>query len=130
MLSLVVLLATVVFMTAAQAALPPGSYGKLRAQAQEKLRIKITGVEQQGTGPKLQVIFTAEVLAAERSATGLKPGDQITIQSYHWTKSYAGPKNPPVLPKGWVGVAYLNKAKGSGKNYELAAYGESFEPAR
>jgi len=133
-LTLVTLLASVIFLAAAQAALPPGSYEKLKAEAQEKLKIKIVGVEQQGKGPKLEVIFTAEVLAVERSASGLKPGDRITIQSYRWTKSYAGPTNPPVLPQGWVGVAYLNqakgKAKGPGQNYTLAAYGESFEASR
>lgn len=129
MLSLVVLLATVVFLTAAQAALPPGSYDKLKAGAQEKLKIKVVEVAKQGKDPKLKVTFTAQVLAVERSATGLKPGDQITIQSYRWTKRYAGPKNPPILPKGWVGIAYLNKAPGPGPNYKLAAYGDSFEPS-
>jgi hypothetical protein len=129
MLRLVTLMASVVFLTPAWAALPPGSYDKLKAQAQEKLKIKVVEVKQQGKGPKLKVTFAAEVLQVERSATGLKPGDRITIQSYRWTRSYAGPKNPPVLPKGWVGVAYLNKATGSGKNYKLAAYGESFEPS-
>ena len=128
-LSLVTLLA-LVFGAVAQAELPPGSYDKLKAGAQEKFKIKIVGVEQQGKDPKMTVIFTAEVLQVERSATGVKPGDRITIQSYHWTKSYAGPKNPPVLPEGWEGVAYLNKAKGSNKNYRLAAYGGSFEPSR
>jgi hypothetical protein len=130
-LSLAALLATLVFMARAQAALPPGSYDKLKAEAQEKLRIRIVEVDQQGKGPKLKVTFTAQVLQVERSATGLKPGEQITIQSYRWTKSYAGPKNPPVLPKGWVGVAYLNKAQGKTpgpiKNYSLAAFDASFE---
>ena len=128
-LSLVTLLA-VVFGAIAQAELPPGSYDKLKAGAQEKLKIKIVGVEQQGKGPRMKVIFTAAVLQVKCSATGLKPGDHITIQSYRWTKSYAGPKNPPVLPKGWEGVAYLNKAKSSNKNYRLAAYGESFEASK
>ena len=130
---LVAWLATLAFVATALAALPPGSIEKLKAGAQEKLKIKIVGVEKQDKGPQLTVIFTAEVLAVERSATGLTPGAQITIQSYHWTRSYAGPTNPPVLPKGWVGVAYLNKAKGKaqgpGRNYTLAAYGESFEPS-
>ncbi len=131
--SILIALVSLTFLATAQAELPPGSYDKLKAGAQEKLKVKIIGVDQPGKGPKLKVIFSAEVLAVERSATGLKPGDKITIQSYRWTKSYAGPKNPPVLPKGWVGVAYLNKAKGKaqgpGPTYKLAAYGESFEPS-
>ena len=64
----------------------------------------------------------------------LKPGEKITIQSYHWTKSYAGPPNPPILAKGWTGTAYLNKANGKapgpGKTYSLAAYGDSFEKSQ
>jgi len=128
---LVAWLATLALVATALAALPPGSIEKLKAGAQEKLKIKILDVAQTGKGPKLKVTFTAEVLKVERSATGLKPGEKITIQSYHWTKSYAGPPNPPILAKGWIGTAYLNKAKGkvpgSGKTYSLAAYGDSFE---
>ena len=130
MLVLAALLAAMVLPALVAAELPPGSYGKLKAEAQEKLKIKIVGVEQEGTGGKLKVTFTAQVLAVEHSASGLKAGDQITIHSYRWTKSYAGPKNPPLLPKGWVGMAYLNQAQGAGKDYKLAAYGDSFEAGR
>jgi hypothetical protein len=131
---LVAWLATLAFAATALAALPPGALEKLKAGAQEKLKIKILDVAQTGKGPKLKVTFTAEVLEVDRSATGLKAGEKITIQSYHWTKSYAGPPNPPILAKGWVGTAYLNKAKGkapgSGKTYSLAAYGDSFEKSQ
>ena len=127
-------LATLALVVTALAALPPGSIEKLKAGAQEKLKIRILDVAQTGKGPKLKVTFTAEVLQVERSATGLKPGEEITIQSYHWTKRYAGPPNPPILAKGWIGTAYLNKAKGkasgSGKIYSLAAYGDSFEKSQ
>lgn len=131
---LVAWLATLALVATALAALPPGAIEKLKAGAQEKLKIKILDVAQAGKDPKLKVTFTAEVLEVERSATGLKPGDKITIQSYHWTKSYAGPPNPPILAKGWIGLAYLNKARGkapgSGKTYSLAAYGDSFEKSQ
>jgi hypothetical protein len=122
-------LATLAFVAAALAALPPGSYEKLKAGAPEKLKIKILDVEKSGKDPQLKVTFTAEVLAVERSATGLKPGAKITIQSYHWAKSYVGPSNPPVLAEGWIGTAYLNKqkAQGAGQTYAPAAYGDSFE---
>jgi hypothetical protein len=72
------------------------------------------------------------VLAVERSETCLKPGDTIQIQSYRWTKRYAGPKNPPVLPVGWIGIAYLNKAdtEDADNLYTLAAYGDSFEESQ
>ncbi|MEJ2069520.1 MAG: hypothetical protein P8X58_03795 [Syntrophobacterales bacterium] len=124
-------LATLAFMTTALAALPPGAIEKLKADAQEELKIKILDVEKTGKDPQLKVTFTAEVLEVKRSATGLKPGEKITIRSYHWTKAFAGPPNPPILAKGWIGLAYLNKAKGkahgSGKTYSLAAYGDSFE---
>ena len=131
-LFLVVALAALVFVAPAPGALPPGSYDKLKAEAQEKLQIKIVSVEQKAQSDRrLEVLFTAEVLEVERSQTGLKPGDIIQIQSYRWTKSYAGPKNPPLLPVGWIGIAYLNKADGAStgavKAYTLAAYGASFE---
>ena len=122
----------VVYVAIAPAALPPGSYEKLKAEAQEKLAIKILEVEtKKQSDRRLDVLFTAEVLAVDRSETGLKSGDTIRIQSYRWTKSYAGPKNPPLLPVGWTGIAYLNKAESEAKEadhiYSLAAYGDSFE---
>ena len=134
-LSLVVALAALVFVAPAPGALPPGSYEKLKAEAQEKLKIKIVAVEKKAQGDRrLEVLFAAEVLEVERTQTGLKPGDTIEIQSYRWTKSYAGPKNPPLLPVGWVGIAYLNQVKGdatdAAKIYTLAAYGASFEESQ
>jgi hypothetical protein len=121
-----------VFVTTAPAALPPGSYEKLKAEAQEKLTIKIIQVEKKKQSDRrLEVLFTAEVLAVERSETCLKPGDMIQIQSYRWTKRHAGPKNPPLLPVGWTGIAYLNKADEDADNfYTLAAYGDSFEESQ
>ena len=114
------------------AELPPGSYEKLKADAQEKLKIRITEVHQKEKGRrKLEVTLKAEVLDVERSNSLLKPGDTIIIHSYRWIGRYAGPKNPPPLPVGWVGMAYLNKLEYSSKDaddhYTLAAYGESFE---
>jgi hypothetical protein len=124
-----------VFIATAPAALPPGSYEKLKTEAQEKLTIKIIQVEKKKQSDRrLEVLFAAEVLAVERSETCLKPGDTIQIQSYRWTKRYAGPKNPPVLPVGWTGIAYLNKADSDDEDadnlYTLAAYGDSFEESQ
>lgn len=132
LLFLVVALVALAFVARAPGALPPGSYEKLKAEAQEKLKVKIVAVEQKvRSDRRLEVLFTAEVLEVERSQTGLKPEDTIQIQSYRWTKSYAGPTNPPLLPVGWIGIAYLNKADGAAKDadkvYSLAAYGDSFE---
>lgn len=131
-LLLVAALLIVVRVATAPAALPPGSYDKLKAEAQEKLTIKIIEVkEKEQNDRRLEVLFTAKVLAVERSETCLKPGDTIQIQSYRWTKSYAGPKNPPLLPVGWTGIAYLNKAAENTDNvYTLAAYGASFEESQ
>jgi hypothetical protein len=122
-------LSIALFVATAPAALPPGSYEKLKAEAQEKLTIKIIQVEKKKQSDRrLEVLFTAEVLAVERTETCLKPGDMIQIQSYRWTKRYAGPKNPPLLPVGWTGIVYLNKADEDADNlYSLAAYGDSFE---
>jgi hypothetical protein len=131
-LLLLVALSIVVFAATSPAALPPGSYDKLKAEAQEKLTIKIIGVEtKEQSDRRLEVLFTAEVLTVERSETHLKPGDAIQIQSYRWTKRYAGPKNPPLLPVGWTGIAYLNKADEDADHvYSLAAYGASFEESQ
>jgi hypothetical protein len=124
-----------VFIATAPAALPPGSYEKLKEEAQEKLTIKIIRVEKkEQSDRRLEVLFTAEVLAVERSETCIKPGDTIQIKSYRWIKRYAGPKNPPVLPVGWTGIAYLNKADTDDEDadnlYTLAAYGDSFEESQ
>ena len=131
-LLLVLAFSIFVYVATAPAALPPGSYDKLKTEAQEKLTIKIIGVEtKEQSDQRLDVLFMAEVLAVERSETGLKPGDTIQIQSYRWTKRYAGPKNPPLLPVGWTGTAYLNKSAESADNvYTLAAYGASFEESQ
>lgn len=123
------------FVSIAPAALPPGSYDKLKAEAQEKLTVKIVAVEKQEESKRrLEVLFTAEVLAADRTKTCLRPGDVIQIQSYRWTGKYRGPKNPPVLPVGWIGIAYLNKADNDAEDadnlYSLAAYGASFEESQ
>jgi hypothetical protein len=135
LLFLVVAFVALAFVARAPAALPPGSYEKLKAEAQEKLKVKIVAVEQKvRSDRRLEVLFTAEVLEVERTQTCLKPGYTIEIKSYRWTKSYAGPTNPPVLPVGWIGIAYLNKvegdAQGENKIYSLAAYGDSFEEIR
>ena len=129
------LLVSITVMTTAYAELPPGSYEKLKASAQEKLKVKIVAVEEKAQSDRrLDVQFTAEVLKVERSKSGLRPGDKIQIRSYHWTKGYLGPKNPPLLPVGWVGIAYLNKEDGNAKDtgtiYSIAAYGDSFEENR
>jgi hypothetical protein len=129
---LVFVLGTPAVFKSLHAELPPGSYEKLKADAQEKLKIRITQVhEKEISKRKLEVTFKAEVLEVLRSDSGLKPGDMIMIHSYRWTGSYAGPKNPPLLPVGWVGTAFLNRLESSsedgGDNYSLAAYGASFE---
>jgi hypothetical protein len=134
-LFLVAAFSIIVYAATAAAALPPGSYDKLKAEAQEKLTIKIIRVEKKEQNDRrLEVLFTAEVLAVERSETCLKPGDTIQVQSYRWTKRYAGPKNPPLLSAGWTGIAYLNKAdtddEGANNLYTLAAYGASFEESQ
>jgi hypothetical protein len=134
-LLLVAVLWVLAFVATAPAVLPPGSYDTLRAEAEEKLKIKVVGVEQKAQSDcYLDVLFTAEVLHVERSQTGIKPGDTIQIQSYRWTKRYAGPMNPPLLPTGWLGIVYLNKVDGDAKDadkiYKIAAYGASFEESQ
>ncbi len=69
------------------------------------------------------------MLAAERSKTGLKPGDAIVIRYTHIDreklKGFAGPRTIPILKMGAVYPAFLNRQEDA-KTYTPAAYGESF----
>jgi hypothetical protein len=112
----------------AVAELPPGSYDTCRKEAPEALIVKVSSVKK-ANAPDGATTVTAvcTVLRAERSASGLAPGKEITISyTIPDTKNgFAGPRIPAMLKQGEVCPAFLQKAE-QGSGYDLAAYGESF----
>jgi hypothetical protein len=122
--------------TSLRAELPPGTYEKLKKEAQEVLQLRITKVTQSEEGePDIpRFICDAQILAVERSKAGHKKGDEIRFHSYHVTEKalrqgFAGPQSPPLLKAGWTGRVYLNAMEGE-EELDLAAYGQSFEPTK
>lgn len=106
------------------AELPPGSYDKLRAEADDALVIQVTGVNVDTKSTAREVTVQAKVLGVERSKSGLKKGDNITFNYRISTVQVPGPRPIPLLVKGDVYPAFL---KTMGKSLEPAAYGESFK---
>jgi membrane-associated protease RseP (regulator of RpoE activity) len=120
--------------TSAHAELPPGAYEELLKEAQEVLDVRITKVTQtnESNANEIHFICDAIVQGVERSKTGMKRGDAIQFVSYIVTEAaqrqgWAGPKVPPRLSVGQTWKVSLNAAMESGKPFELAAYGRSFQ---
>ena len=117
------------------AELPPGAYDELKSQASEHIKIKILTVETEENDEIciINVIYQAEVTKVYRSVSGLQVDDKITIHSYDregtpsCTNGWGGPQVPELLNVGWVGEAYLNHSEDVTGEYDIAAYGQSFE---
>jgi hypothetical protein len=112
----------------AVAELPPGSYDTCRKEAPEALIVKVSSVKKtSGPDGATNVAAVCTVLRAERSASGLAAGKEITISyTIPDTKNgFAGPRIPPMVKQGEVCPAFLQKAE-EGSGYDLAAYGASF----
>lgn len=121
---------------------PPGYYERLKAEAAEVLYIRVTAVRPvlaDGQAPyRFEVI--AHVLSVSRSRSGLKPGDSVHFNLRMWPSGRIPPgvsPEPLLLPR-WKGRVYLDAstalpaAESSQEGNpirELAAAGESFEPA-
>jgi hypothetical protein len=107
--------------------LPPGSFDKLKIGAEEALVIQITSVKTTPAATGKDVTLEAKVLGIERSKSGQKKDDVITIQYFAQDPNVPipGPRIIPVLAKDEVYPGFLNK-KRSAKVFEPAAYGESF----
>ena len=111
------------------AELPPGSYDRLRREAQDAIIIEVESV----TARELKagwtdVTMTARVVYVERSKAVLKNGARITIryESRDPNKvNFPGPRPIPILKKGETYPAFLNGNEGT-KVFEPAAFGESF----
>ena len=115
-----------------QAALAPSKIEELKEKATDVLQITIskTTVNETKLGlgyMRKELSYDAVVSGVTRSASGTKAGDTISIHSYHLNGlTPPGPKNPPLLEKGWTGTVYLNKTEGG---FRIAVFGHSFEPA-
>jgi len=112
----------------ASAALPPGSYNALRAEAGEVVIVEVTKAVTTAVNGPNTVTLTAKVLHVDKSSSKVKVGDTITIQ-YVTPKEglqIAGPKPQPMLTKGDVRVGYLNWDAAT-KSYAIAAHGWSFD---
>jgi hypothetical protein len=116
-------------LSTAWAELPPGSYDKLRAEAEDAIIIEVSSVTAKAINAGwTEVVVTAKVLSIERSARALKKGATVTIryESRDPAKvKIPGPRPIPVLKPGEICPAFLNRNVGRG-DFEPAAYGLSF----
>ena len=116
--------------TAARAELPPTVYIDQQNSAPEAVQIEVVevrGVIDRGAEARSEVTATAKVVCIGRSASGLKPGETITI-AYSTVVTHglgwAGPRPVPILEKRHY-PAFLAKA---GEHFAPAAGGYSFSP--
>lgn len=126
---------TILFFSLAYAELPTGAYDQLKAEATEYLNIAILKVETEeiDINCRIEVTYNAEVIEVLRSKHNLQTGDEILIHSYDRDKTpactdgWAGPQVPDLLAVEWIGNTYLNSSDSNGVEFDIAAYGQSFE---
>ena len=117
---------------AAFAELPPYVYRDMQAKSPERLTIKVKSVKtEERDEPERKLVAVtaeAEVVAVERTASELKPGQTIRIRYTHseYKEPMAGPSQVPILREGQTRPAFLTKNK-EGDTYAPAAGGYSFE---
>ena len=111
------------FLSSARAELPPGSYDKLRREADEAVVMHVLSVSVKANGTEREVTVQARLVRVARTLSGLDKGDTITVKYTYSTVPYPGPRQVPLLRKNEVYPAFLRKAD---NYYEPAAYGESF----
>ena len=119
----------------ANAELPPEAYDELKSQASEYIKIIILTVksEESESNCDIEITYTAKVTDVHRSDSGLTADDEITIHSYDWKETpscmdgWTGPQIPDLLSEGWIGNAYLNPSDSTIDEFDIAAYGQSFE---
>jgi hypothetical protein len=109
-------LAVLAILSAHAGAAPP-------PDAAEVLEVKVLEAQvHQGQGERFDVLYRMDILSVVRSASGVQPGETVTVRSYGQSKEALG--------RGWTGTAYLNrdpKAAGPGdeRQFAIAAPGES-----
>jgi len=135
-LLVVALLAALLFVGGSEVAvaeIAPFYYERMQKSAPEALAIDVIAVDKSvkktDEGSFISLTVQARVRQVERSASGVKVGDVITIA--YGVADYTAPRpgmgEPPVLQKGQYLMAYLQKEKEEkGARYELAAHGRSF----
>ena len=115
------------------AALAPSTIKKKKDAASDVLEVRITGAKVKSTGYKgtyfrSELEYEAKVIGVVRAKSGTQVGDRISISSYRLKGLLPpGPRNPPLLDKGWQGTIYLNKLSGE-MRFGIAVFGHSFEP--
>ena len=118
--------------TAAIAEIAPEYYAADQNSAPEYLVVEVLRVQ----GPLLSfssnipISANLRVLSVNRTASGLQPGDEITVRYEHFRpqQGWTGPRPIPVLQKGQTYPAFLAWSPNEG-SYVPAARGASFEPA-
>lgn len=118
------ILAALTVPTFAHAEPPPGTYDRLRANAEEAVTIQVTSAKASAGENAKEVIVEAKVLGVERTKSGLKKGDSVIITYSVPTVLKPGPTLVPILDKEGVYPAFLNK---QGKVFSPAAAGSSFQ---
>jgi hypothetical protein len=123
-----VLAALVGLATVGRAELPPGSYDKLKVDADSAATILVNSVKTAQANDGKNVTIEAKVLGVERSKSGLKKGEFITITYFVRDpgKPFAGPRPIPLLEKDTVYPAFLVPGSNQ-RTFEPAAHGESFK---
>ena len=115
----------------AHAELPPSAYAEMQEKAPEHLTLHVEKVSRaartEGTMPAAMLTVTAAVKSVERTATGLKPGDTITISYRTNTLSggMVGPAPIPALKPDETVPAWLTRPA-DGTTYAPAAGAYSF----
>lgn len=121
---------SLLWVASATAAISPERIKKMRAECGEQLEVKITSVAEgastaRALSTRTSITYRATVVKTDRSKSGLKPGDEIAINSYIVGGLIEpGPMAPSKLKTGWQGVVYLNHAEGD--KYNIAVFGHSF----
>lgn len=126
----VIVLSCLLLGSAALAAIHPKYYANDQKQAPEALTIVVESSEASicwfNRCKSQDVTLKATVKTVLRSASGLKPGQVITITYRHRNmRGMSGPRPIPILSKGDTVPAFL---QGDGKVFSPAARGYSFSP--
>jgi hypothetical protein len=111
-----------------RAELPPSVYQRMQEEAPEKivmetLRVEIRHVQNEGQ----HVVIMGVIKKVDRSASGLKSGEFVTIQYLipDRPEGWVGPGNIPLLSEQEETVAFLRRIDQSDR-YEPAAGAMSF----
>ncbi len=126
----------VIVLTAASlvAELPPSAYEQLQAEAPEVVEIEVQSVRvtksAKSEGMRTEVRALAAIRKVTRTATGLKPGDTVSLNysRLEFRVPTPGPGQPVLVKKGERYRAFLERAAKS-EAYTIAAGGQSFQRA-